>query len=113
MFPATMSEFGWTGQQMCTDTKSIAETPSLQANTLSLPQVESECQFTFDLAGTLAGFGVSSASPNAALKAVILLYLLVLNSVSHPLLCKYACMSHMQEPLLCEARFTSTTAVRI
>ena len=44
-------------------------TPPLVPFQLSLPLVVSQCQFTLNVAGTLTGFGVSSANPNAALSA--------------------------------------------
>ena len=43
--------------------------PPLPQFSVSLPLVASQCQFTLNVAGTLAGFGVSSANPNAALLA--------------------------------------------
>ena len=47
----------------------VSSTPPLSSFSLSLPLLASECQFTFNVAGTLTGFGVSSANPNAALVA--------------------------------------------
>ena len=43
--------------------------PALAPFTFSSDVISSECQFTFNVAGTLTGFGVSSANPNAALSA--------------------------------------------
>ena len=47
----------------------VSVTPPLSPFSISYPLVVSECQFTFNIAGTLTGFGVSSANPNAALEA--------------------------------------------
>ena len=47
----------------------VSTTPPLSHFSLSPPLLASECQFTFNVAGTLTGFGVSSANPNAALVA--------------------------------------------
>ena len=47
-------------------------TPPLVPFQLTLSLVVSQCQFTLNVAGTLTGFGVSSANPNAALSATLI-----------------------------------------
>ena len=51
---------------------SAAVIPSLTPFNISSAIITSECQFTFNVAGTLAGFGVSSANPNPSLTASLL-----------------------------------------